>query len=110
MARWHGACTRREPIYWIRGRIVAAGSMNKDETMTNYKRWTQALAMGILLAAPAAWADESDAESRETSREQARAANEDAARDAAEAVKAATRLDLDIRLIGPTSLKVAGKT
>ena len=78
--------------------------------MTNYKRWTVALAMSIFLAAPAAWAEESDAESRESSREQAREANEEAARDAAEAVKAATQLDLDIRLIGPTSLKIAGKT
>ena len=78
--------------------------------MTNYKRWTLALALGTFLAAPLAWADESDSETRDTSREQAREANEEAARDAAEAVKAATQLDLDIRLIGPTSLKVAGKT
>ena len=78
--------------------------------MTNYKRWTLALAMGMFLAAPATWAAEDDAESRETSREQAREANEEAARDAAEAVKAATQLDLDIRLIGPTSLKIAGKS
>lgn len=78
--------------------------------MTNIKQWTLALALGICLAAPAAGAEKNDDESRQASREQARQANEEAARDAADAVKAAMQLDLDIRLIGPTSLKVAGKS
>jgi len=41
------------------------------------------------------------------SRNQLKAAVEAAAREAAESVKASSRLDLDIRLIGPTSVKVA---
>lgn len=40
-------------------------------------------------------------------REQARAANEQAAAQAIEAVLEANRLDLDIKLIGPTSKKIA---
>lgn len=42
-----------------------------------------------------------------TSRDGAKAANEDAAEKAVEAVLADNRLDLDIRLIGPTSVKIA---
>ncbi len=45
----------------------------------------------------------------ETSREQARQANEAAVEDAARAVEADTRLDLDITLIGRTSLLIAGE-
>lgn len=41
------------------------------------------------------------------SRDSANAANKDAAEKAVEAVLAETRLDLDIRLIGPTSVKIA---
>lgn len=41
------------------------------------------------------------------SRESANAANKDAAEKAVEAVLTDTRLDLDIRLIGPTSVKIA---
>ena len=40
-------------------------------------------------------------------REQARTANEQAAEQAIEAVLEANRLDLDIKLIGPTSKKIA---
>ena len=40
-------------------------------------------------------------------REQARAANEQAAEQAVAAVLETTRLDLDIKLIGPTSKKIA---
>lgn len=40
-------------------------------------------------------------------REQARTANERAAKQAIEAVLEANRLDLDIKLIGPTSKKIA---
>ena len=45
----------------------------------------------------------------ETSREQARQANEAAVEDAARAVEADTRLDLDITLIGRISLLIAGE-
>ena len=41
------------------------------------------------------------------SREQGKQANETAAEAAVEAVLADNRLDLDIRLIGPTSVKIA---
>jgi len=41
-------------------------------------------------------------------RERARKANEAAAKQAAAAIVADNRLDLDIRLVGPTSKKVAG--
>ena len=45
----------------------------------------------------------------EVQREQAEKANTAAVERAVEAVLADTRLDLDIRLIGPTSIKIAGK-
>ena len=45
----------------------------------------------------------------ETSKEQARQANEAAVEDAARAVEADNRLDLDIRLIGRTSVIIAGE-
>lgn len=76
--------------------------------MRKNTRWIWILALSGVLATPAGWANEDAAASRERSREQAREANEDAAREAADAVRNATQLDLDIRLIGPTSLTVAG--
>jgi len=75
--------------------------------MSNFSRWVKALAIGSLLAAPAAWANNDTDESRNTSREQAREATENATREAVEAVKAATQLELDIRLIGPKSITIA---
>ena len=42
-------------------------------------------------------------------RQQAKAATEAAAREAAASVKDANRLDIDIQLVGPTSVKIAGK-
>ena len=75
--------------------------------MKHSTRWMRVLALGGLLAAGAGWADDHARESRAVSREHARQAQEAAAREAAKAVKNATELDLDIRLIGPTSLKVA---
>ncbi len=86
-----------------------AASTDKDEPMRKDTRWIWTLALSGVLAAPAGWANETAAASRETSREQAREANEAAAREAADAVRSATRLDLDIRLIGPTSLTVADR-
>ncbi len=51
----------------------------------------------------------SSAQIEETSKEQARRANEAAVEDAARAVEADTRLDLDMRLIGRTSVLIAGE-
>ena len=52
--------------------------------------------------------DVSPAQIEEASREHARKANEAAIEDAARAIEADTRLDLDIRLIGRTSVRIAG--
>ena len=75
-----------------------------------------ALALAGLLAAPVAWTNDNVAEvgermesPRETSKNLARVVNEAAAREASMAIEAANQLDLDIRLIGPTSLKIAGQ-
>ena len=51
----------------------------------------------------------SSAQIEEASKERARQANEAAVEEAAEAVEADTRLDLDIRLIGRTSVIIAGE-
>ena len=51
----------------------------------------------------------SSAQIEETSKEQARRANEAAVEEAARSVEADTRLDLDIRLIGRTSMIIAGE-
>jgi len=48
------------------------------------------------------------AQIEEASKEHAALANEAAVEEAAQAIKAATRLDLDIRLIGRTSVLIAG--
>ena len=50
----------------------------------------------------------SSAQIEEVSKEHAALANEAAVEEAAQAIKAATRLDLDIRLIGRTSVIIAG--
>jgi hypothetical protein len=50
----------------------------------------------------------SSAQIEEASKEHAALANEAAVEEAAQAIKAATRLDLDIRLIGRTSVIIAG--
>ncbi len=45
----------------------------------------------------------------QTSKEQARQANEAAVEEAAQAIESDTRLDLDIKLIGRTSVIIAGE-
>ena len=50
----------------------------------------------------------SSAQIEEASKEHAALANEAAVEEAAQAIKAATRLDLDIRLIDRTSVIIAG--
>ena len=52
--------------------------------------------------------DMSFAQIEEASKEHAALANEAAVEQAARAIKAATRLDLDIRLVGRTSVLIAG--
>ena len=76
--------------------------------MKSNRRWTAGLLLTGLLAAGTGLADDkNDAASSERAREQARQAVEAAARDAARAVRDSNQLDLDIRLIGPTSVKIA---
>ena len=86
--------------------------------MNNVLKLTTVLAFTALGAiANAADTDSQAAEARHVSEsgkpveanlERARRANAEAARLAAESVRAQTQLDLDIRLIGPTSVKIAG--
>jgi hypothetical protein len=75
---------------------------------------TSFLALGLgVLAAPAIAADDDtvattmSTSTDRNSRENAKAANEAAVNEAVNAVIEATRLDLDIRLIGRTSVTVA---
>jgi len=76
-----------------------------------------ALALAGMLAINASFADEvvvTDAQEAATisiddvNRDLAKEANTAAAEKAVEAVLADTKLELDIRLIGPTSVKIAG--
>ena len=82
--------------------------------MTNSNGRVLATVLGILLSGSIAFAQETGTDqaavdsAAETGRELAREANERAAEEAAKAVRAANQLDLDIRLIGPTSVKIAG--
>jgi len=77
--------------------------------MTKNTRWIPVLALSSILLASSGWANnnEDTEDTRVTSREQAREANETAVKDAAVNLREATQLDLDIRLLGPTSLKVS---
>ncbi|MDH3439808.1 MAG: hypothetical protein OEM63_03575 [Gammaproteobacteria bacterium] len=84
--------------------------------MKDTTRWTIVLVAASLFAAPPGWTNDEAPETGdrietavEASRQQAREAQEAAVREASEALEAANRLDLDIRLIGPTSVKIAGK-
>jgi TRAP-type C4-dicarboxylate transport system substrate-binding protein len=80
-------------------------------TLVNGTALVAALILAGLAQAPAIAAEPTDAaqesataEVRTSNRERARQAQAEAAQYAAEAVLTATKLDLDIRLIGPTSL------
>lgn len=75
------------------------------------------LLLASVLAVNTGWSEDkaseaagkaSAVENAQLNRDRARIANEAAAAEAAEAVLESTRLDLDIRLIGPTSIRVAG--
>ena len=88
--------------------------------MNGRNSWALAVIAGLLIgpaasaAEPAAGADSDvareieDRAISEAHRDRAREANEHAAREAIESIGAGNRLDLDIRLIGPTSTKIAG--
>ena len=70
--------------------------------------WTAGILIAGLLTGADGLADaRSGAASSEQTREQAREAVETAARKAAQAVRASNQLDLDIRLIVPTSVTIA---
>ena len=81
--------------------------------MTNTTAWVLAASLGFLLAGGPTMAQETTTDPVATEevaaaqRDIAREANEAAAEEAAKALQAATRLDLDIRMIGPTSVKIA---
>lgn len=57
---------------------------------------------------PTKEADPTVVDATRLNRERAREATEQAARQAVQAVLESTKLDLDIRLIGPNSVKIAG--
>ena len=77
--------------------------------MKLHRQWTVGLLLAGLLAGGQGVADDKDGtNSGDRAREQARKAVETAARDAARAVQDSNQLDLDIRLIGPSSVKIAG--
>ncbi|MEE8343958.1 MAG: hypothetical protein V3R35_01395 [Woeseiaceae bacterium] len=95
----------------------------KDSTMNRTRKlMNPAVITGLLLFAgsagtapamadvrgPLETSETSSARIEEASKEHAALANEAAVEEAAQAIKAATRLDLDIRLIGRTSVLIAG--
>jgi hypothetical protein len=81
--------------------------------MTNRSVRVLAASLSILLCGSLAMAQEPATDQERTEsiadaqRDLASAANKTAAEEAAKAIQAANRLDLDIRLIGPTSVKIA---
>ena len=97
---------------------------DKDSEMTNLREFLKPAAIAALIlfaaatsASPAAADDQasfdtselSSAGIEEISKEQARQANELAVEEAARAVEADAKLELDIRLIGRTSVQIAGE-
>jgi hypothetical protein len=83
-------------------------NMTRIETMKLHTQLTAGMLLAGLLAGGNSLADErSGGASSDKTREQAREAVETAAREAAQAVRASNQLDLDIRLIGPTSVTIA---
>jgi len=67
------------------------------------------LTAGLLATGIAGAADSTAPKTDTAARQQAKAATEAATREAVAAVKDANRLDLDIRLVGPTSVRIADK-
>jgi hypothetical protein len=104
-------------VIWIGGDTRRLQRISKDATMNSIYSRALILALTGLLAVNTGFADEAAdkkaaqsaaVNSAETHRELAREANKAAAEQAANALIEETRLDLDIRLIGPTSVKIAG--
>lgn len=108
--RMHGQYQYRGP--------VGRNELRKDRQVNTKIRTaigTSFLALGLgLFAAPAMATDDTSIDAKSSiestdqhSRESAKAAHEEAVTEAVNAVIEATRLDLDIRLIGRTSVTVA---
>lgn len=118
LVTWHESCNNDGMGNIDNAARLAAIKLRKDRQVNTKIRTaisTSFLALGLgLFAAPAMASDETsiEAETRivstdQHSRESAKAANEAAVTEAVNAVIEATRLDLDIRLIGRTSVTVA---
>jgi len=100
------------------------GTMDMKTSVTATVLITLAIG-GVVLGSPAKASDETRSPliveapvvataaaiplTRDVNRERADAANEAAAERAVKSVLADTKLDLDIKLIGPTSVRIAGK-
>jgi hypothetical protein len=117
---WHGICIIyiSRIIYSAIGDTWAAVAYSpRIREMENRQRLMAALALAGMLAINAGFADEvvvtealeaATISIDEVNRDLAKEANAVAAEKAAKSVLADTKLDLDIRLIGPTSVKIAG--
>ena len=113
---WHGLCNTGSTIYEPDG-----GSAITNEWMLNMQgnvtRIITTIVVSTLFAAGAAVAEDQDtdveattvttSDTAELNRNRAKSANTAAVEDAVEAVLAANKLHLDIRLIGRTSVQMA---
>jgi hypothetical protein len=108
---------KKNITFWIGGNNRPPTTNIKDTEMEITHRRTLILALAGLLAFNSSFADEvvlkvatkpAVVDTDTVNRELAREANTAAAKQAVAAVIEETRLDLDIRLIGPTSVKIAG--
>jgi len=108
---------RKNITFWTGGDNCPPTTNTKDTEMEITHRRTLILALAGLLAFNSSFADEvalkeapkpTVVDTDTVNRELAREANTAAAEQAVAAVIEETRLDLDIRLIGPTSVKIAG--
>jgi hypothetical protein len=114
---WHGMCNRESMGNINSADLDGRKTLRKDRKVNKRIRLaisTSFLALGLGLVTAPAFAGDSDEPAAETvttpdqhSRETAKAANEAAVSEAVNAVMDANRLDLDIRLIGRTSVTVA---
>ena len=103
---WHASCNTKTIFY--PGVDMSRPVYDKDATMNHKLNWIAVLLAGLLATSNAAADNAATRQGNDSAREEARVATEAAARQSAEAVREANRLDLDIRLIGPTSKKIAG--
>ena len=117
---WHGICNR-DSIETRNLRRHPSGSRRRQTLeieMKNKPTLVTGLLLAGLLAVSTTFADEVVAtetrddttmRSSDVQRDRAKEANASAAEKAAEAVLADAKLDLNIRLIGPTSVKIAAE-